>query len=218
MRTALILGATGLIGSQLLKLLLEDNRFDNVKAILRRTSGIEHEKLDEIIVDFDRPEDWAGKIRGDVLFSAFGTTLRKAGSKEAQYKIDYHYQYLVARLAATNAVPDCILVSAPGADSSSRIFYNRMKGDLDRDVSKLGFDKLRIIQPSILTGERAETRTGERIGIILGYAFLWLPGLRKYRPISGITVAKAMIKAYFDDISLPIVKYGLGKLHEMGRN
>ena len=218
MKTALLLGATGLVGSQLLELLLADDRFEKVTAILRRESGSEHEKLNEIIVDFDSPEDWAGLVKGDVLFSAFGTTLKKAGSKEAQYKIDYHYQYLVARLAAANAVPDCILVSAPGADSGSRIFYNRMKGDLDRDVSKLGFDKLRIIQPSLLTGVRDENRTGEKIGAVIGNALLWIPGLRKYRPISGLTVAKAMINAYFDDISLPIVKYGLEKLHEMGRN
>jgi uncharacterized protein YbjT (DUF2867 family) len=218
MKTALLLGATGLVGSQLLELLLGDDRFGKVTAILRRKSGREHEKLEEIIVDFDNPEDWAGKVKGDVLFSAFGTTLKKAGSKEAQYKIDYHYQYLVARLAASNAVPDCILVSAPGADSGSRIFYNRLKGDLDRDVSKLGFDKLRIIQPSLLTGDRNETRTGEKIGAAIGNALLWIPGLRKYRPISGLTVAKAMINAYFDDISLPIVIYGLEKLHEMGRN
>ena len=143
--------------------------------------------------------------------------MKKAGGKEAQYKIDYHYQFLVARLAAENAVPDCVLVSAPGADSKSKFFYNRMKGDLDRDVSKLGFDKLRIIQPSVLFGNRTENRMGERLGIIVGKGLAWIPGLRKYRPISGEQVARAMIRAYDDNIPLPIVLYSLDQLHKMSK-
>lgn len=218
MKTAILLGATGLVGSQLLKLLIDDERFEIIKILVRRPTGLVNEKLEELIVDFDQPEDWANKLTGDVLFSAFGTTLKKAGGKKAQYQVDYHYQYLVARLSAINAVPDCILVSAPGADPGSRIFYNRMKGELDRDVAKLGFDKLRIIQPSILTGQRPENRVGEKIGVFLARALVWLPGLRKYRPVSGITVANAMINAYHDDISLPIVYYGLETLHEMGHS
>ena len=215
MKTALILGATGLVGSKLLGLLLKDDSFSKVRVLSRRSTGFSHEKLEEVLIDFERPEDWADKVLGDVLFSAFGTTLKKAGSKEVQYKIDYHYQYLVARLAAENGVLDCVLVSSPGASPDSKFFYNRMKGDLDRDVSKLGFDRFLIIQPSVLTGERPERRTGEKIGIILGKALLWIPGIRKYRPITGQKVAKAMIMAYKTDMPMPIVIYGLEHLHKL---
>ncbi len=215
MKTAIVLGATGLVGSQLVRLLLENDTFDRVKILTRRSTGIIHDKVEEIIIDFDLPEKWAEQVIGDALFSAFGTTLKKAGSKDAQYKVDYHYQFLVVRLAAENGVPDCVIVSAPGADSDSKLFYNRIKGDLDRDVSKLGFDKLRIIQPSILTGERLEPRMGEKIGVLMARLFLWIPGIRKYRPISGEKVAKAMIMAYEDEFSLPTVIYGLEQLHKM---
>ncbi len=217
MKTAIVLGATGLVGSQLVRLLLDNNSFDRVKILARRSTGIIHDKVEEIIIDFDQAEQWAEQVIGDVLFSAFGTTLNKAGSKDAQYKIDYHYQFLVARLAAENGVPDCVVVSAPGADPNSKLFYNRIKGELDRDVSKLGFDKLRIIQPSILTGIREEPRMGEKIGVIMARLFLWIPGIRKYRPISGEKVAKAMIQAYNDENPMQIVIYGLETLHQMSK-
>ena len=168
-----------------------------------------------MIVDFDKPEEWAAYIIGDVLFSAFGTTLKKAGSKEAQYKIDYHYQYLVARLAAENGVPDCVIVSSPGANPDSRLFYTRIKGELDRDVSKLGYDRFSIIRPSVLEGERPENRLGEKIGIVIGKLLSWIPGLRIYRPISGKKVALAMINAWSQNHPMQIVIYGPGELHKM---
>ena len=217
MKTALLLGATGLVGSQLLDLLLKDSSFSKVRVLSRRSTGFSHEKLEEILIDFERPEDWADKVLGDVLFSAFGTTLKNAGSKEAQYKIDYHYQYLVARLAAENGVLNCVLVSSPGAKPESKLFYNRMKGELDRDIAKLGFDRLVIIQPSILFGNRKEKRAGENAGIIIGQLLSWIPGIRKYRPISGQTVAKAMIKSYTTDAPVPIVIYGLEQLHKLSQ-
>ncbi len=218
MKTAILIGATGLVGSNLLNNLLSDNSFSKVKVLTRRSTGVEHLKIEEIIIDFDQPEDWADKVVGDVLFAAFGTTLKKAGSKEKQYKIDYHYQYLVARLAAENGVLDCVLVSSPGANPNSKVFYTRMKGNLDRDISKLGFDRFIIIQPSVLEGERPENRTGEKIGVFLGKALLWIPGLRKYRPISGQDVAKAMIKAYKTETPMPIIIYGLEQLHKLSKS
>jgi len=215
LRTALVLGATGLVGSELVKQLLDDDYYTKVKVFVRRSLGISNPKLEELIIDFDTPELWANELLGDVIYSAFGTTLKKAGSKEAQYKIDYHYQYLVLRLACENAVPDCVVVSAPGASIASKFFYNKMKGELDRDVAKLGFDRLVLIKPSVLWGKRDETRFGESFGIVLGNLLSWIPGIRKYRPIRGATVAQAMIYAIKNPADHSIVQYTADQLFEM---
>lgn len=192
-QTAIVIGATGLIGFNLVKLILEDNNFSCLKVFTRRTLGINNKKLEEYLVDFDRIEEWKEKIKGDVLFSAMGTTLQKAGSKAVQYKIDYTYQYLTALAAANNGVNTFSLVSSAGANPKSSIFYSRMKGELDHAVEALPFKNIFIFRPSILDGERQESRTGERIGIVLSRFFTKIPGLTKYRPISGNVVAKAMI-------------------------
>lgn len=215
MCTAIVLGATGLVGKELVTLLLGDSYFSRIKVFGRRSTGITDTKLDEFIVDFDQPENWAREVIGDVLFSSFGTTLKKAGSKEAQYKIDYSYQFLLARLAAENAVPDCILVSATGASPESKVFYSRIKGELDRDVAKLGFDRLVLIKPSLLTGKREEPRIGESVGAVLGKALSWVPGIRKYRPVPADVVARAMIFAYKNPGDHQIMQYSLDALFNM---
>lgn len=215
LRTALVLGGTGLVGRELVRLLLEDPYFTTVKVFGRRSPGISHPKLKDITIDFTRSENWRHELVGDVIFSAFGTTLRKAGSKEKQYQIDYHFQYQVIRLAFEHAVPDCVLVSAPGASVGSGFFYNRMKGELDRDVAKLGFDRLVLIKPSILTGQREELRLGEQLGILVGHALAWMPGIRKYRPIPASVVARAMIYAVKNPGEHPIVQYHSHELFKM---
>jgi len=215
LRTALVLGATGLVGSELVKQLLNDDYYTRVKVFVRKSTGLSHPKLKELIIDFDTPEQWANELVGDVIYSAFGTTLKKAGGKEAQYKIDYHYQYNVLRFAYENAVPDCVLVSAPGASIASKFFYSRMKGELDRDVAKLGFDRLILIKPSVLWGKRDETRFGESFGIVLGNLLSWIPGIRKYRPIKGSIVASAMIYAIKNPGDHPITQYVADQLFTM---
>jgi len=215
MHTAIVLGATGLVGKELVSLLLADSKFSRIKVFVRRSTGITNEKLEEFIVDFDQPENWARDVIGDVLFSAFGTTLKKAGGKDAQYIVDYSYQFLVARLAAENAVPDCILVSAPGTSPNSRVFYSRIKGELDRDVAKLGFDRLVLIKPSLLTGKREEARIGESVGAVFGKALSWVPGIRKYRPVPARVVAMAMMSAYKNPGDHPIMQYSLDTLFNM---
>ncbi|MBT3244730.1 MAG: NADH-quinone oxidoreductase subunit F [Bacteroidetes bacterium] len=214
-RTAIVLGATGLVGSELLSKLLEDPYFSSIKVLGRRSTGIIHSKLTEILIDFNQAELWSDHLIGDVLFLAFGSTLKKAGSKSAQYKIDYGYQFLFARLAAENFVPDCVLVSAPGASPDSCFFYQQIKGELDRDVAKLGFDRLVLIKPSVLSGKRAEKRTGEQIGIILGNVISWIPGIRKYRPIRAKVVAEAMIWAVKNPGDHAIMQYSLDELFKM---
>ena len=215
MKDAIIIGATGLVGKELMRETLDKPYFRQVIIFVRRPAGVSHPKLVEKIVDFDNIDDWRDQIKGDVLFSAMGTTRKKAGSKEAQYKIDYTYQYNVARIASENGISDYVLVSAPGASPDSIIFYSRIKGELDRDVEKLGFRRIILIKPSILAGEREDERTGEKVGIKIASSFENIPFLKKYRPIEGATVARAMVSAFLHDNNKRIQEYSLDELFKL---
>jgi uncharacterized protein YbjT (DUF2867 family) len=198
MKTALMIGATGLVGSHLLLALLADERIGKVISFGRRKTGTAHAKLEEQVVDFDAPASWAPLVKGDVAFSSLGTTIKQAGSQAAQWKIDHDYQLAFAKAAAANGVPCYVLCSAASADPASSRFYSRLKGELDREVQQLGFERVRIMRPSLLGGERAQARTGEKLGSVLLRAFNAVGLARKYREISGATVAKAMLNAAFD--------------------
>lgn len=163
MKTVIVIGATGLIGKLLTNKLLSDNRYDLVKIFVRRSSGTQNPKLEEHIVDFEHIESWKDEITGDELFSAMGTTIKQAGSKDVQYKIDYTYQFEVAKAAVKNGIENYVLVSSSGANSKSRNFYLRIKGELEDAVGILPFKKIIIFQPSLLLGERKEKRAGETI-------------------------------------------------------
>lgn len=199
MYTALLVGATGLVGNYLLGQLLLDSRFTHLKVFTRRPTGYQNAKLEEHIVDFDRPRDWSHLLRGDVLFSSLGTTLRQAGGQRAQFRVDYTYQLDAAKAAAENSVPAYVLVSSANADPDALVFYSRMKGELERDVKRLPFRRIRILQPGILAGSRQEPRLGEKLGVLLATAAGALPMLHQYRPIHGRTVAQAMINAALDE-------------------
>lgn len=201
MKTAIILGATGLTGSQLLDLLLHDERFDQVKVLVRRSTGVSHAKLEEHIIDFDQPESWASLVTGDMLFSTLGATRANAGGTDGQYKVDYTYQYQVAEAAASNGVKTYVLVSSTGADANSSFFYMRMKGELDRDVQQLPFEKIRILRPGPLDGDRKENRPFEKTGLAFIKAFNQIGLFKRYRPIHVREVAKAMIHAAFKENS-----------------
>ena len=123
--TALVLGATSLVGSHLLNMLLEDGQYAAVKVFVRRKIDMQHPRLQVQVVDFDRPETWHRELKGEVLFSTLGTTLRQAGSQDAQYRVDYTYQHEAARAAAANGVETYVLVSSAGADANARVFYSR---------------------------------------------------------------------------------------------
>jgi uncharacterized protein YbjT (DUF2867 family) len=211
MKTAIVLGATGLVGSQLLRVLLDDNRFGRVIILVRRPTNISHSKLEEHVVNFDKPEEWKHVVKGDVLFSAFGTTIQKAGSKEAQYKIDYTYQYEVAKAASQNGVSRYVLVSAAYSSPDSKVFYSRIKGELDRDVSALPFEAIHILRPGMLDGKRKEKRVGETVGIAVMSFLSRMPGLGSLKPINDIQVARAMINAGLQ-LSKGIHIYTLGEL------
>lgn len=197
-KTALVIGATGLVGTQLVQQLLQDSRFGKVVTFVRRATGVKHAKLEEHVIDFEAKENWHHPLKGDVLFSALGTTIGKAGSQAAQYKIDFTYQYNFAHAAAKNGVPVYVLISSAGADPKSRIFYSRMKGELEEAVKKLSFSFIHIIQPGLLNGHRKEFRLGEKLAVPLLSLFKFIPGIKKYRPIHARTVARAMINAAFD--------------------
>ncbi len=207
-KTAILIGATGLVGSHLLKLLLENDRYDSVKVFHRRTTGVEHPKLEEHIIDFDQPEEWSDLVKGDHLFSALGTTIKKAGSKDAQYKIDFTYQYEVAKAAYKNGVGSYALVSSLGASTESGSFYPRIKGELDEAVQELDFERTLILRPSFLEGDREEFRLGEKIGIPVAKVLCKIPGLRKYHPIKAKDVAEAMIEGLHQDNNQMIFEGG----------
>ena len=191
---ALLIGATGATGKDLLDLLLKDDDFHRVDIFVRREIDTNHEKLNVHVIDFGKPDQWKHLVSGDVLFSCLGTTLKSAGSKEAQWKIDYDYQYEFAKAARENDVNNYVLVSSSGASPDSLLFYPRMKGKLEDAVKSLGFAKVSIFNPPIL--ERKNTdRTGEVIGVKV-IRFLNNLGLfRSQRPMPTEVLAKAMVNA-----------------------
>ncbi|MBB6004722.1 oxidoreductase [Arcicella rosea] len=192
MKTAIIIGATGLVGSTLVKQILDNPNYSKVTLLLRKPLDIQHPKLQQEIVDFDKPD--ATKIVGDDLFCAMGTTLSKAGSKEAQYKIDCTYPYEFGKIAKSNGVKQYILVSSIGSDANSNTFYLRTKGDLEQKIKALDFESFISVRPSFILGDRQEFRLGEKIGIVLAKAIspLLIGSLKKYRGIEATQIAKAM--------------------------
>jgi uncharacterized protein YbjT (DUF2867 family) len=195
MKTALVIGATGLVGTQLVQQLLADDRFSKVIVFGRRSLGIAEAKLEEHLINFDKPEDWQHLVKGDVFFSTLGTTLKQAGGQNEQYKVDYHYQYKFAEAAARNGIPAYVLVSSSGAKPDSLIFYSRMKGALEEAVKKLDFKSISIIQPGLLHGDRKEERFGEEAAYKVMH-FLDKVGIAgKYKPYEDSVVARAMINA-----------------------
>ena len=191
---ALVIGATGATGKDLVKQLCQDSDFDEIDIFVRRRSDFHNEKVKAHLVDFDHPEEWKHLVKGDVAFSCLGTTLKSAGSKENQKVIDYDYQFNFARAAKENNIQDYILVSAYGASPDSKIFYSRIKGELEEAVKNLKFEKTTIFKPGML--ERKNTdRNGEVFGLKI-IKFLNKFGLFKsQQPLPTDVLAKAMIVA-----------------------
>jgi uncharacterized protein YbjT (DUF2867 family) len=195
---ALVMGATGLVGRELVQQLALDARFEKVVTFGRRAGKVRAAKLDERIVDLDRPETFADKVRGDVAFSCLGTTKSAAGGVEAQRVVDVQYPLTFARNAAAHGVATFALVSSAGADATSRFAYPQMKGELDEAVAALSFPRVRILRPSLLVGNREQARLGERVGAVLGKALANVGIARSYRPIAASTVARALVASAFD--------------------
>ncbi len=197
MRTALIVGSSGLVGGCCLSHLVERMEYARVVALVRRPSGRKDAGLEERVVDFDRLEEHKDAFAVDDVYACLGTTIKKAGSQERFRRVDHDYTAAVARLAAGGGASRFALVSSVGASERASSFYLRVKGETERDVAAAGFESLVIARPSLLVGERAENRPGERIGIGVARAvtFTLMGGLRKYRPIAADTVARALVAA-----------------------
>jgi uncharacterized protein YbjT (DUF2867 family) len=189
----LLVGATGLVGRQVLDLALTDSRIDAVVAPVRRNLP-HHPKLLAPIVDFERLPEGAEWWRAHAVICTLGTTMREAGSKEAFRRIDYEYPLAVARLARQHGVQTFVLNSAIGADPSSRFFYNRVKGEVERDLAKLGFESLTMVRPGLIGGRRDEVRRGEQVAsLVLGLLHPILPRRVRINPAGRI--AQAMVDA-----------------------
>lgn len=193
-KTAIILGASGLVGNSLLQILLESPMYGKVVTFVRKTLGISHNKLEEHIIDFGQPDTYADLVRGDELFCCLGTTIKKAGSQKAFRKVDRKYPIRFAKMAQRNNVKQYLLVSSIGADSESSVFYLRTKGECEDGVRSAGIISVSIFRPSFLTGDRKEFRLGEKVSLLFFKAFSFaLTGrMAKYKPIAASRVAQAM--------------------------
>ncbi len=205
-KSALIAGATGLIGNDLFNGLVEEDYYQTVYLLTRRPVSKASERIKELVVDFDNFDERAIPEVDDV-YCCLGTTMKKAGSKNAFRKVDYHYPLKIAQLTQQKGAHQFLLVSALGADKKSRFFYNQVKGEVEEAIAAVGFKTLHIFRPSLLLGPREETRVGERIGKIImrGISPFMAGKFRKYRPIQSKTVADAMRKIAKKDLSGPYI-------------
>lgn len=193
LKTALVVGATGLIGSQLVELLLSSSRYREVRVLVRKSLNNPHPKLVEVLYNFSQPD--ATQVVGDDVFCCLGTTIKQAGSKEAFYAVDHEYPLQIARFARQNGAAQYLIVTAMGASPDSAIFYNRVKGEVEKDLRTVGFNALHIFRPSLLLGDREERRLGEKIGekVMRFFDPIMIGTLKKYRAIDSGKVAQAML-------------------------
>lgn len=203
-QTAIIIGSSGLIGTEVLKLLLTDTDFEKIRIFVRKPLGINHPKMEQHMVDFDSIFKYSDLIKGDCLFCCLGSTIQKAGSKEEFKKVDYSYPLAFAKIAKQNGISKFLIISSLGADSTSSNFYLKVKGDIEMALEQLKFKSLIILRPSMLLGDREEFRLGEVIGKIVmkGLAFLFIGKLKKYKAIEAAVVANAMVKLSKSNSSL----------------
>lgn len=190
---AIVLGATGATGQEILSRLLKDEGFKSVSIFVRKKPEMSHSKLIVHEINFSKIENYKELIKGDILFSCLGTTLKNAGSKEKQYQVDYTYQYEFAKTASRNGVSYYSLVSSAGANANTFFFYPRIKGKLEEAVKKLSFKTIHIFQPPILIRQEPLIRTGEKIAINVFHKLNSLGLLKSQKPLPVATLANRMI-------------------------
>jgi hypothetical protein len=190
---ALVLGATGATGKEIINLLLNDDAYSKVSIFVRRKPNIEHNKLKAYEVDFSKLSNYQDLINGDVLFSALGTTRKEAGGLKQQYLVDYTYQFEFAKMASDNGVHNYSLVSSTGANEKSFFFYPRIKGNLEESVKKLKFKKIQIFQPPMLIRQPELMRSSEKTGIKFLEGLNTIGLMKSQKPLLVSTLARKMI-------------------------
>lgn len=195
-KTAVIIGSTGLTGSQLLRTLLSNNAYDKVISFVRRSSKISHPKLVQHVVDFDDPKTYEELIEGNDMFCCLGTTIKKAGTEEAFERVDFLYPIQFAKAAANKGIKQYSIISALGANPKSGNFYLRTKGKCEDELRKLPFQSISVFRPSLLLGNRKESRLGEKLAesIMRIFSIFFIGRLRKYKAINVKKVAYAMFR------------------------
>lgn len=196
MKTAIVLGATGLTGNDLVRKLLNHTEIEKVRIFGRRSTGLIDKKIEEYLIDLFELERYEDSFRGDAVFCCIGTTRQKTPDKNIYRKIDYGIPLSCAKLAKKNKIQKLLIISSMGADSRSHVFYNRIKGEMERDVLSEEVPETYFFEPSLITGERKEPRPVEKMaGRIFEFANKILRGrFRKYRSISSETIAEAMFR------------------------
>lgn len=196
MKTALIFGATGLIGSELIRRIVNDAHYRDLKIFVRRNIRIRNLHTEVFPIDFEKLEEYAHLFTGDDCFYCIGTTIRKAKSNEKFRQVDVDLAVKIAQLTSQQGVKRFIAVSSLGANASSSNFYLHTKGEMEQAIQHISFEQVSFVRPSMLIGRRKDFRLFERIGILFGRILspLMLGPLRKYRPIHVKYVAKAMLR------------------------
>ena len=204
---ALVLGATGATGREIVNLLLNDDAYGKVSIFVRSKPRIKHKKLIIHEINFSKLNDYFSLVNGDVFFSAFGTTLKDAGNKAQQYLVDYTYQYEFARMASENGIKHYLLVSSVGSNKNSPFFYSKIKGALENAIIKLGFEKTYIFQPPFLIRQPDLIRPVEKKGLKALKLFNQIGLLKSQRPLLVSDLAKKMIDVIkLDNVGVKIYK------------
>jgi uncharacterized protein YbjT (DUF2867 family) len=193
-KTVIVVGATGLVGQALVDQLADADHIGKIITLTRRSAKHSSSKVFNQVVEFDHLEDYASFFEADILFSCLGTTRQQAGSIAAQRKVDHDYQFKAGQLAAKKGVHHYLLVSSSAANDQSNNPYLKMKGELEQGIKLLPFERISIFQPSLLLGQRADFRLGEKLGSWVLPSICVIPGLRRFRPITGDQVAAKMVQ------------------------
>lgn len=192
MKVALVAGGTGLVGGQLLQLLVADDTYSVVKCLTRNSLPINHDKIEVIQSDGSNLKDLAAELRADHVYCCLGTTIKKAKTEQAFRKIDFDYPLQLAKVAKETGAEKFLLISALGADSKSSVFYNRVKGEIEQAIANVGYPSYHIFRPSLLLGSRLEERSAESAAKTFFSIFGFLVP-KKYKAIDSLKVARAML-------------------------
>ena len=194
-KTVLLIGATGLVGGECLKSLIQRDLYKKVTVLTRSplTPMMQEKRIDNHLIDFDNLSNYRHLMKADHVISALGATIKKAKTKENFYKVDFTYTYEIAKLAAEQGAEHYFLVSALGADPDSAIFYNRVKGEVERAVQNLPYLSINIFRPSLIVGARREKRLTEEVSKLFAGIFSFIIPAR-YKPVRAADIAGAIMK------------------------